>query len=172
MNRIQADSKTNPHLYISIFALLIGGLLFGIIGAEAMMTSDVTRPSDVSLVQSDSENAVIGISSQPSITENTTNQEFATITNHQPSTVEYTITLPADVSNSVSFRSTLSTSISPDRDTATVTLNSGEAATLFVDVEPNAADDLHTATFRVNGANTEGSFTLSVANSGPDVTTE
>lgn len=171
MNRIQADSKTDPHIYISIIALLIGALLFGIIGAEAMANSDVTRSSDVKLVQPDSENAVINISSQRSITENTTNQELTTLTNHQSLTIEYIITLPPDVSDSVSFRSTPSTSVSPDGDTATVTLNSGEAATLFVDVEPNTAQNLNTATFHVSSASGEEGLTLSIKNDGPDITT-
>jgi len=64
MNRRQANSTTNSHVYISIFALLTGALLFGLVGAEAMTTSDITRSSEVHLVQVDSQDAIIGISPQ------------------------------------------------------------------------------------------------------------
>ncbi|CDK38192.1 MULTISPECIES: hypothetical protein [Haloferacaceae] len=171
MNRRQADSKTSPHIYISVFALLTGALLFGLIGAEAMTTSDITRQSEVNLVQTDSQDAIIGISPQTSIQENTTNQEFATISNHQSTAGDYTITLDPAVAESVSFRSTLATSVSPDGSTATTTLSSGEAVTLYVDVEPTASQDIATASFTVDGVGDGKNLKLSVTNDGPTVTT-
>lgn len=170
MNRRQADSKTSPHIYISVFALLTGALLFGLIGAEAMTTSDITRQSEVDLVQADSQDAIIGIAPQPSIQENTTNQEFATITNQHPTAGDYSITLDPDVADSVSFRSTPATSVSLDGSTATTTLSSGEAVTLYVNVDPDASQDIDTASFRVDGVADGENFTLSVTSDGPTVT--
>jgi hypothetical protein len=172
MNRRQTNSKTSPHIYISVFALLTGALLFGLIGAEAMATSDITRQSEVNLVQADSQDAIIGISPQASIQENATNQEFATITNHQSTAGDYTITLSPDVANSVSFRPTLAASVSPDGSTATATLSSGEAVTLYVDVEPTASQDITTASFTVDSRGDGDNLKLSVNSDGPVLANE
>jgi hypothetical protein len=171
MTRRPSKSKYNLRLYIGVISLLVGTILFGLVGAEAMTTSDLTRTTEVKLVQTDADNAIVHISPATSIYANTTNQELATITNHQQSMVDYTITLPPDVANYVSFRSTLSTSVTPDGDTVSVTLDSGETAVLFVDVDPSATHNLDTAAFRVAGDSSGGGPTLSVTNDGPNVVT-
>ena len=171
MTRRHSKSTGNFRLYVGIFALLVGTILFGLVGAEAMATSDLTRTTEVQLVQPDTNDAVVRISPTPSITTNTSSQEFATITNQQQSTVDYSITLSPNVAEHVSFRSTLPTSVSPDGQTASVTLHSGEAVTLFVDVDPNAAQNLNTASFRISGNSRGGGPTLSVTNDGPSIVT-
>lgn len=169
MTRRHSKSTSNFQLYVGIFALLAGTILFGLVGAEAMTTSDLTRTTEVQLVQPDTNDAVVRISPTPSITANTSNQEFATITNQQQSTVDYTITLSPDVAEHVSFRSTLATSVSPDRQTASVTLDSGEAVILFVDVDSNAAQNLNTASFQISGDSSGSGPALSITNDGPNV---
>lgn len=172
MNRAKASSKTGYKIYICIFALLVATLLFGFISAEAATTSEITRSSELNLAHSTSEDAIVQTSSQPTIKENTTSQDFATVTNNYESTVDYTITLTPGAADYISFRSTLSTTTTSKGDVATATLEPGETATIVVDAEANASQNLNTSPFHITGVSSKDGFKLQISKDGPDVVAE
>lgn len=169
MNRKRQTSTRSTRVYLTIFALLVGALLFGLVGAEATTNSDISRTADISVVQQDSGNAIVSISPEAAITDNTTNQQFVTITNQQTTPVDYTVTLPSEVTTHVSFRSTLSTTAFNDGASVDTYLESGESAVLFVDVAPNASQYLSTATLEVSGVDANQQRVFTITNDGPSV---
>lgn len=173
--RNTSNRMQSTRLIMSII-IGVGLVIFAWSGAWASLgveSFDNTRDAGIKTVDENTNDAVVEIIPDGTIFDNSTNQDYVSITNRFDESATFTLTF-ADTTteSSLDFESSTDVSVSGNGDIATISLNSEEQETVSVTVAANASQDINTADFTLEGSTASNSVSVSYSEFiGPEVDT-